>query len=746
MLRRLLFAAALLLPPLLVRLASLIQQEVQPGAYDLLGVASDLGIAAVLLFALGLLRGRAARPVAAIAVVSLAGIQVSNYEHIRALNTSLDIFSLKFLGDATFLRGTMHVSSLALTLLLFALPLALLVAARGLERSWRWLVPIAGLGLILLALTSLLPPRVDLATWRQYNMVQQNLLGLAQRALAKSEGSKVLTETEDAFHPPSGLTEAERDATARLLAPDLTGEPALPLGQGDHNVLLIILEAVSGAYLEILSAEHNRSSHYQMPRLSGIAVEGIAYRGFVSHQRRTNRGEYSLLCGDYPNLGLKKSKMDYYALEAGAARPCLPAALSAAGFQTVYLQSAPLGFMFKDRFMKRAGFDEVLGMAWFEQASAWSAWGPDDRTFFQQSLRKVDALRAEGRPWFLTLLTSGTHHPYHVDPAFKSEHKPGSLGHAIAYLDLAVEELIAALRQRGVFEDTLVLVTCDESNGLRSGGDLARILSQNWGLMLAFAPGAAPALIDERYMQADVAISVLDYLGLDAAASGFGGRSLFRRYPQPRSMLFGNVYRNRLGFYRADGAIVLCSNLLTDCQAYAPSGPELVPASATASDPVESDRRLLQSFLASNELGVSGGLRDSYQLARLGSTALRSQNARYVVFGYQYLDIPADTDLRVEVEVTVERGAVHLVQDLASGGGKRRHFSTDWREVSAGQTLRVAYTFGAGAGLDKAEVRLFAENRSGAESVFNVKVASLELKPMRRGLSGIVEQNVEVSR
>ena len=61
MLRRLLFAAALLLPPLLVRLASLIQQEVQPSAHDLLGVASDLGVAAALLFVLGLLRGRAAR-------------------------------------------------------------------------------------------------------------------------------------------------------------------------------------------------------------------------------------------------------------------------------------------------------------------------------------------------------------------------------------------------------------------------------------------------------------------------------------------------------------------------------------------------------------------------------------------------------------------------------------------------------------------------------------------------------------
>ena len=54
-----------------------------------------------------------------------------------------------------------------------------------------------------------------------------------------------------------------------------------------------------------------------------------------------------------------------------------------------------------------------------------------------------------------------------------------------------------------------------------SGGQL----SQNWGLLVALNSGAEAQIIDEPFSQMDVAITVLDYLGLADRGRHFFGRS-----------------------------------------------------------------------------------------------------------------------------------------------------------------------------------------------------------------------------
>ena len=85
------------------------------------------------------------------------------------------------------------------------------------------------------------------------------------------------------------------------LAADLEAPARFPGGSG-RNVLLVLLEGVSGFYLPTAAEAHGRSSVMRMNRLDRTFRENVGFTTFLTHQRRTNRGLYSILCGEPPRL------------------------------------------------------------------------------------------------------------------------------------------------------------------------------------------------------------------------------------------------------------------------------------------------------------------------------------------------------------------------------------------------------------------------------------------------------------
>ena len=190
--------------------------------------------------------------------------------------------------------------------------------------------------------------------------------------------------------------------------------------------------------------------------------------------------------------------------------------------------------------MPSIGFERSIGEEYFEDAYSRNKWGVDDRAFLQQSLRMIEDLRGAERPWFLTLLTSGTHHPKNLPEEVLKEAKSDRTRLAFAYLDEAIGEFVAELAARGILDDTLVLLTSDESQGSRGRGLGKGLIrpSQNWGFLVAMLPGGAELRVDNPQAQFDIALSTLDWLGLADYAHGFSGRSVFRHYAKPRALAF----------------------------------------------------------------------------------------------------------------------------------------------------------------------------------------------------------------
>ena len=342
-----------------------------------------------------------------------------------------------------------------------------------------------------------------------------------------------------------------------MLKRDLSGTSLLQSQGKVHNVLVIVLEGIPGLYVKV-ARDHIvpelQEAPVLMPRLSEWANRGMVTPDFIVHNHQTIRGLYALLCSDYDKLTNATPKAYELQNAVGMAEQCLPAQLARAGFTTHFLQGAGLGFMGKDRLMPAIGFQEVHGSEWFTGKPAVKfGWGADDKTFFEGAARYVDALQknavnnnvvpaevAINSPWFLTLLTVGTHQPYAVPKSYAKKFVDRRDA-AVAYLDDAVGQFLDTLKKRGVLDNTLVIITSDESHG----GDLADWVS-TWGLNIVLAPGkhGLPAVNGGRFALMDTSLSVLDYLGLPAHIST-NGRSVFRDYKLPREMVSNTAGRLR---------------------------------------------------------------------------------------------------------------------------------------------------------------------------------------------------------
>jgi len=487
--------------------------------------------------------------VALVLWVLWAIVYLGNLAFLQAMGSAVDYRDLGYLVDPQFLQATLADQ---LWLIVIATPLALLAAAYLVRFCWRqrgppWSVTshamLIGSCLLLLLVQA---SATRLPQWSNMGLVPLHVAELLADLSAT-----------DTFVAGGDFDEPE----------ETPGHSRFALGAA-KNVLLLVIEGVHGAYLPQVAAANDEKLPVSMVHAGQWAERGWLVPDFLVHARQTNRGLYAMLCGDYPRLdGGHPKAMQILNVDA-AAEQCLPHILSRAGFNTAYFQAADLQFMSKHLVMPQLGFAQLVGKEGFTESRVkWDtgfSWGPDDDTFFQQTVPRLQALQAQDKPFFATLLTVGTHYPYAVT-AQQIEKYGDPRAAAVVAADVALDNFLQRLRELGLLEDTLVIVTNDESHGIPG-----HWLGQNWGLLFALAPDLAAGQTDEIFSSIDIANSILDYLGLFPAQRTHLGRSVFRQHDDSRSFMLAS---STLKMVDTDGLVHSCtrrvardgSNLAKEC-------------------------------------------------------------------------------------------------------------------------------------------------------------------------------------
>jgi phosphoglycerol transferase MdoB-like AlkP superfamily enzyme len=375
---------------------------------------------------------------------------------------------------------------------------------------------------------------------------------------------------------PAAIVKAmpERRAFAMaqsLLAPGATFvDPRYPLVHGAAeaahpldrrpNVLLIFVEALDRRYLR-----RTELGVRVTPFLDRLAEDSIAFDQFFSNGVQTFHGLFASFCSALPRHGAA-------AVKARHANEflCLPSLLRRAGYRTEMVigqnrdrNHSRLGF-----FMARNGLDELIDENGFPADAPRMGLGITDDALFDRIRVEIARLRAANRPYFLTALTTSTHHPFAVPDrspevvALRAQ--PDRYIPALRYVDGELERFFTQLQREGMLRDTIVLLLGD--HGRHEVTDPSRF-ERGPGhfkspLLVWIDPSLRPASYRPRRVpglasQLDLAPTILGLAGLAPRISSFAGRDLSCALATDcvpdRSVYLSNVYDNVVGVAERDG-------------------------------------------------------------------------------------------------------------------------------------------------------------------------------------------------
>ncbi|EKD52477.1 MAG: hypothetical protein ACD_62C00008G0002 [uncultured bacterium] len=550
-------------------------------------------------------------------------VQAGSFELLRSMSRMPSWNDLVYLFDSGFIAHTFSNASFS-------------------SSCYQLMFVMGGLAL-------LLPPRLGICGVRlrvitTYALLLIPVFVLHARGVTDDTGERLYSQ----YNPVHWLiaksyvhqaTEGEGDF-GDILRQQLDGWRYIKTGKA-KNVLIIVLEGLTGSYLEQSSLHFNLPEpKTQMPLLNVFAGEGMLLPDFVAHGHQTIRGLYSLLCADFSKLSWSTPKATLLHNVPEKAGQCLPNQLKKLGFDTHYLQGAGLVFMGKDRFMPLIGFDHVHGLEWFSVESAQKYhWGVDDKTFFSGALTYIDDLRKAKRPWMLTLLTVGTHQPYEVTDEFASAYADKKQA-AVANLDQAVSKFLGELKKRGVFKETLIIVTADESHGSELGD-----WGSAWVPAIVFAPeqNKLPKINASVYGLIDTTLSVLDYFAKTPPDTP--GRSFFRKYRKPREMV--SFTADRLRWLDETGTRIEC-NSQGKCQLCAAQS-LIGPADCQFSESVDSPHWVQKAKWLDQNLNRLSDLQTLHFATGKKQVVKKPWQDQWAdnLVGAQYLDFAANTETEV---------------------------------------------------------------------------------------------------
>jgi hypothetical protein len=317
------------------------------------------------------------------------------------------------------------------------------------------------------------------------------------------------------------------------------------LPEQPRNLLLVYLESIGTNLTE------QADWPGLMPGLERLLAEHSFIDTFWTSSYITIEGLTNSQCGTLFPFARGSESM---AGGSGLAEhlPCLGDVLGAAGYHQVYLGGAGMSFAGKGDFLAAHGYDELKGMEHWREAGLEQRpgkWGLSDTELFEQSIAEIERLRANDRPFNLTMLTIGAHVPGYVyrECDGYDDDAPRFIN-AIACTDQLLTEWLAQLTERDLLRDTVLVITADHH--VFPSPDMRELFGDSVHdrrlPFIVIGEDLPDPKVNEGALY-DLAPTVLDLLGIEHDAAFALGRSLVRELSRPDYFIkrYADIYQGQ---------------------------------------------------------------------------------------------------------------------------------------------------------------------------------------------------------
>lgn len=329
------------------------------------------------------------------------------------------------------------------------------------------------------------------------------------------------------------LREEVREPNARFIGDDpqdirrRIDNPGQPVRL---NVVLVTIESLSAKYLGSFGDKRGLT-----PNLDELRQQSLSFTNFYATGTRTDRGLEAITLSIPPTPG--RSIVKRIGRESGYGS--LGQQFNALDYDSVFIYGGRGYFDNMNAFFGGNGYRIVDQSSVSESDMAFqNAWGMSDEDIYRQTLKVADADHAQGKSFFLQLMTTSNHRPYtypegRIDIA-SGEGREG----AVKYTDYAIGQFLREAREKPWFKQTVFVFVADHTAGSAGQEDLP---VANYHIPLFIY---APAVIEsgeftEVASQIDLAPTLLGLLNVDYDSTFFG-HNVLRKDRAPGRALIGN--------------------------------------------------------------------------------------------------------------------------------------------------------------------------------------------------------------
>lgn len=285
-----------------------------------------------------------------------------------------------------------------------------------------------------------------------------------------------------------------------------------------QNVVIIILESFSKEYVGALSGKEGYT-----PFLDSLIQHSLVFPNAFANGNRSIEAMPSIIAS-LPTLMTSSYVSSGYATNN---INTLASLLKDKGYHTAFFHGGSNGTMGFDNFAHAAGIKEYYGMNEYGKNKDFDGnWGVFDEEFLQFHARKLNTFK---QPFFSSVFTLSSHHPYTIPEKYKGKFTTGSLKilEAIGYTDFALRRFFETASEMSWFENTLFVITADHT-----AQALKPEYKTNLGqfrVPIIFYHPADSTLRGMKNLitqQLDIMPSVLDYLNYPEPFISFGNSVL----------------------------------------------------------------------------------------------------------------------------------------------------------------------------------------------------------------------------
>lgn len=293
------------------------------------------------------------------------------------------------------------------------------------------------------------------------------------------------------------------------------------------NVVMIVMESVGTRRLGLYGAPYNDS-----PEIVRLARHAIVFQRIYAAQANTSDAIAALFCSLYPGHGWETVPRRLPAL----AVPALPTILVHHGYRTGFIHSGQLSYDNDGEFLSKHGIGYV-----FSERHDYDAPRDAELPAMVSQWIKSDP----SKPFFLTVWTQDTHHPYVEPAAHNFDARNQWLNHylnGVRATDEIVGQIATRLKELKLADNTLLIVTGDHGEAFGDHGQTVHgftVYEEEVRIPLLIINPAIPREVDINRMgrQIDIAPTILSILGY-RAPSEWQGIGLFARTGPQRAYLF----------------------------------------------------------------------------------------------------------------------------------------------------------------------------------------------------------------